>query len=511
MSKIEEKHIENLIKVNASLNKGTVNHYQQAGLQYVDVPQIVGITGACENIDTLFKIGNRLDLPLFFTQTGQLALEQSLTFSHGVYTIIHSGRDEEEEDERHLRQFLLTEEEFDCTLAGMTKDEYEEEKMFETLLSHIESTVKAMLRAVINDHKDMLSSFYGREVSGFSEVLDWPFLKVPYEKAVKVLQKEGYSKLQFGDDLKAEHEQEVVRQINFQNGRKSNLLPVFITRYPKEIKFFNMKVSSSDPKVVLSADLILPISGEATGSAVREHDGVKLRERLLISQMYKLHQKRGGSYKDFSWYVDELVRAGKTNPHAGYGVGNERVLQFILGQKDIRQCSIFYLLAQLSGDWDRGRRGYINLYSMHKKAVLLAIGRDENKKKLLPSIKEVYGDNITFYATEKTHKFLNRKGISSILVHKISEEGEPNIKTLMERGAFDIVVNIPTREKGKKSEETDGKRIRKMGVESGVTLITDVEVAEFLLKKLSDLSKESKTEVEQKSNFIKETFSYAPS
>lgn len=71
-------------------------------------------------------------------------------------------------------------------------------------------------------------------------------------------------------------------------------------KYPKEIKFFNMKVSERDSRVVLSADLILPVAGEAVGSAVREHDGKKLKERLLTSTMFHLHKERGGRYEDFS-------------------------------------------------------------------------------------------------------------------------------------------------------------------------------------------------------------------
>jgi len=139
-----EKLVESLIKINAALNSGAQKHYEDIGLQYVDVPEIVGITGACENVDTLFKVGNRLDLPLFFTQTGQLALEQALQFFQGVYTVIHSGRDEEFEDERHIRQFRLTEEEFDCTMAGMQPKNYDEEKMFSSLLEHIELAIKAI-------------------------------------------------------------------------------------------------------------------------------------------------------------------------------------------------------------------------------------------------------------------------------------------------------------------------------------------------------------------------------
>src|SRR5271166_1019202 len=124
-------HFSNLVKVNQSLTEGAAANYKKRKMTYAEVPEIVGITGACENVDTLFKVGNRLDLPLFFTQTGQLALEQALQSFPGCWTVIHSGRDEEEEDERHLRQFRLTEEEFDCTMVNMTRGKYDEDKMYE--------------------------------------------------------------------------------------------------------------------------------------------------------------------------------------------------------------------------------------------------------------------------------------------------------------------------------------------------------------------------------------------
>ena len=140
-------HFANLVAINESLNFGAAENYRKRGLVYVDVPEIVGITGACENVDTLFKIGNRLDLPLFFTQTGQLALEQALQSFSGTWTVIHSGRDEEEEDIRHLRQFRLTEEEFDSTTIGMTRQNYDEDKMYETLLKNIQKIRKSILTA----------------------------------------------------------------------------------------------------------------------------------------------------------------------------------------------------------------------------------------------------------------------------------------------------------------------------------------------------------------------------
>lgn len=65
-----DKHFSNVVLVNQSLNFGALEHYKNSGLTYVDVQQIVGITGACENVDTLFKVQNRLSLPLFIAQTG---------------------------------------------------------------------------------------------------------------------------------------------------------------------------------------------------------------------------------------------------------------------------------------------------------------------------------------------------------------------------------------------------------------------------------------------------------
>jgi asparaginyl-tRNA synthetase len=110
--------LKELILINSAMSRAFRDHYENAGLTHVEVPQIVGVTGACENVDTLFRVGNRLGCPLYFSQTGQLCLEQALMHFPGVWTSMHSGRDEELEDARHLRQFLLTEEEFDWSMAG---------------------------------------------------------------------------------------------------------------------------------------------------------------------------------------------------------------------------------------------------------------------------------------------------------------------------------------------------------------------------------------------------------
>lgn len=484
MKKIDHlDHLKSLIRVNDSLARGLREHYENLGLQYVEVPEIVGITGACENVDTLFKVNNRLDIPLFFTQTGQLALEQALQKFPGVYTVIHSGRDEEIEDERHLRQFLLTEEEFDWTLANGQTKAYDEEKMYEVLLAHIELAAKAGMKKIVENNGQELKKYYQRDTKMFTHILEHPFLRISYEEAIFWLAKNGFAKIGWGDDLKAVHEQKIVEMVNNKTKQTINL-PVFVMRYPKEIKFFNMKVSETDKRVVLSADLIFPLAGEAVGSAVREHRGDYLRQRLIDSTMFKLHVQRGGSYDDFIWYIDEIIGKKKTHPHAGYGMGNERILQFILGVKDIRSCCSLSLMARQTGDWNQKRRGGMSLI-VNKKAILLSIGGLKHKKDLLPHIAKIYEPTFVLYATDGNHKFFKNHGIATTLVYKISQKGTPNLTDLLKQNLFDIIINIPTRKNGESQELTDGQKIRRAAIESGVTLVTDVEVAKVLIENLA--------------------------
>lgn len=341
---MHDQKLKAIIPIASAVIDAAHRHYPSVGRMFVPVPQIVGITGACENVDTLFKVGSRVGVPLFFCQTGQLNLEQALQTYPAVYTVMHSGRDEETEDARHLRQFMLTEEEFDWSLVGGDAP-YDEERMYEALLSRIEAAVKASAEAVITRHGALLAA-HGRDVAALLTSLRAPFKRISYDDAVALLRIHGWPGLSWGADLGAEHEAKVV-EVLADGGFPT---PVFIMKYPKDIKFFNMKVSEADDRVVLSADLILPHAGEAVGSAVREHDATKLERRLVGSTMYRLHLERGGTLADFRWYLD-MVGSGTTKPHAGYGMGNERVIQWLLGASDIRECSVFSLMARQTGDW----------------------------------------------------------------------------------------------------------------------------------------------------------------
>jgi len=118
--------------------------------------------------------------------------------------------------------------------------------------------------------------------------------------------------------------------------------PLFITHFPKAIKFFNMRENDERSEIVNSTDLILPGSGEAVGAAEREYRYEKLKERLENSPMMKNLIKRGGSIEDFDWYLD-CVKSNGIRVHSGCGIGLNRVTQFVLGTNDIRASTTFPL------------------------------------------------------------------------------------------------------------------------------------------------------------------------
>jgi len=200
---------------------------------------------------------------------------------------------------------------------------------FKELLANIECLLCSMINQAGKDAKDNLEAL-DIDTQPLRE-LKPPFRKITYTQAIEDL-RARYG-LDWGADLKADHERYLVELYGNQ--------PLFITHYPEPIKFFNMKNNEEDPRVVSSADLILPHSGEAVGSAEREHRPDKLLEKLRKSSMLRLLEARGGSIQDFDWYIQQLRR--ESVPHAGCGVGLNRVTQYVLQESDIRRTTPFPL------------------------------------------------------------------------------------------------------------------------------------------------------------------------
>jgi asparaginyl-tRNA synthetase len=309
---VKTKELESIARVEADLLKGARDFFFKEGFIEVNAPHITKATGACENINTLFGL-DYFGVQGYLSQTQQLYLEAMIPSLKKVWCIGPSFRAEPESDNRHLTEFPLIEIEF--------------EGNFEELLRYIEGTICNMVKEVLKEEE--LLKGIGVNVERLK--LKAPFNRITYDEAVKKL---SYTGIKWGDDLKSSHEKMLVEITGNQ--------PLFITHFPKKIKFFNMRENDYRPEIVNSTDLILPGSGEAVGAAEREHRYDKLKERLENSKMMEQLKIRGGSVNDFEWYL-QCVKEHGIKMHSGCGIGLNRVTQFVLGADDIRKCTVFPL------------------------------------------------------------------------------------------------------------------------------------------------------------------------
>ena len=303
---------------------------ERRGYTEVVVPRIVRATGACENVNTLFEVGVDEDFNWFghqayLAQTGQLYLEALVPGLKKVYCAGPSFRAENEVDDRHLIEFYMMEIEF----AGGFADLLQEIEIYISDIAH-----HLALSGVQQDLG--ISPEHLKELAACPTV----FPKVSYDEAIDILKNKG-EEINWGDDINSKREALLVAHFGNQ--------PLFITHYPDPMhdhgqdieveKFFNMLPDADHPGRVLSSDLILPLAGEAVGSAARVHLAEEMKKRLLNSRMFKRLEKMGGSLEDFAWYIAQLEKGSV--PHAGCGFGISRITQWILGTPDIKQAVTF--------------------------------------------------------------------------------------------------------------------------------------------------------------------------
>ncbi|MFH1506011.1 MAG: amino acid--tRNA ligase-related protein [archaeon] len=299
--------------VNDALMWGAMAFLRQQGFKWIEVPTLTKITGACENVDTLYSV-DHFGQEAYLAQTGQLYLEAKIPLHSKLWTIITSSRAEGRPDSRHLNQFQLI--------------ELEHVGSLDALLDNLEGTVKAMLGHAFWEQRDTL-----RKLGRLAELKRWmelPFVRMTYTRAVDWLNGTPYE-FAWGEDLSSDAEQYLVQE----NGNN----PIFITYFPKEIKFFNMRVNPLDGRVVNSADLIMPYSGESAGAAERENDYDMLVKRLEESPMFRILSERGKTLEDFKDYL-EMVREHPIL-HSGCGIGFSRISQAVLGTDDIRTSTSY--------------------------------------------------------------------------------------------------------------------------------------------------------------------------
>jgi asparaginyl-tRNA synthetase len=251
----------------------------------------------------------------FLTVSGQLEAETYAMALSRVYTFGPTFRAENSNTARHLAEFWMIEPEaafFDL------KDN----------MALAEEFLKFIINTALEECADDLLFFdtYIEKgiIDNLKKTAKAKFAHITYTQAVTELEKAGgifeYKPL-WGNDLQSEHEKYLTEKIA--GG------PVIVTDYPKEIKAFYMKLND-DNKTVKAMDVLVPRLGEIIGGSEREDDLEKLYKRMI---------EMGIKPEDYSWYLD-LRRYGSV-PHSGFGLGFERLIQYITGMANIRDVIPF--------------------------------------------------------------------------------------------------------------------------------------------------------------------------
>ncbi|WP_414528870.1 asparagine--tRNA ligase [Nodularia chucula] len=306
--------------------------FQERGFLWVHTPIITA--NDCEGAGELFSVTS-LDLkniprtesqaidytqdffgkPTYLTVSGQLEAEvMAMAFSN-VYTFGPTFRAENSNTSRHLAEFWMVEPE----MAFCDLDENMD--LAEAFLKHV---FQYVLEKCPEDMEFFNQRIDKTVLETADNIINNQFERLTYTEAVKLLEKANVKfeyPVNWGLDLQSEHERYLAEQL-FKK-------PVIVTDYPAQIKAFYMRVNE-DEKTVRAMDILAPKIGEIIGGSQRE-ERLDVLERRILAQ--------GMQPEDLWWYMD-LRRYG-TVPHAGFGLGFERLVQFMTGMANIRDVIPF--------------------------------------------------------------------------------------------------------------------------------------------------------------------------
>jgi asparaginyl-tRNA synthetase len=293
-----------VLRVRSAIYKYIEEYLDKNGFTRFDSPILT--PSACEGTTTLFGI-DYFDLgKAYLSQSGQLYLEAGIASLGRVYDFGPTFRAEKSKTRRHLTEFWMMDAE-----AAFVEHEGNME-IQENMISYVVQNILENYGAELK--------ILERDVEPLKKV-KVPFYRLTHREAVKKLHELG-SRIKENDDLGAEDETILTNQYD---------KPVFIEKYPAEVKAFYMKRDPKDESRVLCADLLAPEGyGEVIGGSQREDDYEKLLARI---KEHKL------PVEAFSWYLD-LRKFGGV-PHSGFGVGLERLVAWICGLKHVRETIPF--------------------------------------------------------------------------------------------------------------------------------------------------------------------------
>ncbi|MFC1622658.1 asparagine--tRNA ligase [Patescibacteria group bacterium] len=291
-------------KIRDTLIHATYDWMRENNFTKIDSPILT--PSACEGTTTLFPV-EYFDLgTVYLSQTGQLYLEAAIASLGRVYDFGPTFRAEKSKTRRHLTEFWM----MDAEAAFV--DHNGNMEFQEQLISY-------MIKKVLQENQNELK-ILERDIEPLKKIVA-PFYRITHAEAVKKLQEMG-SDIKEMDDLGGDDET---------NFTKLYDKPVFVEKYPAEVKAFYMKRDSENPKLALCSDLLAPEGyGEIIGGSQREDDNDELLKRI---KEHKL------PVESFQWYLD--LRKFGSVPHSGYGFGLERIVGWVCGLKHVRETIPF--------------------------------------------------------------------------------------------------------------------------------------------------------------------------
>ena len=319
-----------IARIRSSVANKIHNYFFENGFHWVNTPIIT--SSDCEGAGELFKVSTldhaqkkiaALDADYaedffgreaFLTVSGQLNAEAYCLAMSKVYTFGPTFRAENSNTSRHLAEFWMIEPEI--AFADLEDNAALAEALLKAIIEHVLENCSEDLNFFTQQIDKALT---GRLLG----VLEKNFEKIPYTDAIEILKKskgDFHFPVEWGLDLQSEHERFLTE--DYANG------PVIVSDYPKDIKAFYMRLND-DGRTVSAMDVLVPGIGEIIGGSQRE-------ERLDILDS-RIQSQR--ILSQLSWYRD--LRKYGTVPHAGFGLGFERLISYITGMDNIRDCIPF--------------------------------------------------------------------------------------------------------------------------------------------------------------------------
>jgi asparaginyl-tRNA synthetase len=319
-----------ITRVRTTLANAIHNYFHSEGFNWINTPIITG--SDCEGAGELFRVStlDMTNLPrtdkgeidyredffagdAFLTVSGQLEVESYCLAMSKVYTFGPTFRAENSNTSRHLAEFWMVEPEIAFADLNDNAD------LAEALLKHV-------FTRVLEECEDDMAFFQQRidnsVIDRLRTVIDSNFERMDYTDAITILKNSGEKfefPVEWGVDLASEHERYLSEK---HIGR-----PVVVMNYPKDIKAFYMRLNDDD-KTVAAMDVLAPGIGEIIGGSQRE-------ERLDV-----LDARMDAHLRDELWWYRDLRRYG-TVPHAGFGLGFERLLNYVTGMENVRDAIPF--------------------------------------------------------------------------------------------------------------------------------------------------------------------------